>query len=393
MGAAGSFVSVFVVRLGASAFWVSMLSSIPAAIRLLMALPWSQFAQKQPRPQRVFALARLTAHTAYALLLIIPFFLNNEWTARIIVIAWSLIAFPGSLQSVMFSLVMGYAVPPERRSFMMSRRWMFMGVAKMVSLPLISQLIERAPFPLGYQLAFGINCVIAVGALYTALQVRSAHRPSGLTQPNTRPTSLRASLGDEIAAVWQAKAFLGYISGRSMRNLGIAMVAAAVPIYWVKHLEVTDTWVGYFNTALSAATLLAYLPWVRVKRKIGTWNTLILAVFGTTLYPALLSLTRSPLAVLPVIAFHGFAGAGLNLAYFDTLLATCPPDKRERFIALNVTAVNSTSFIGPAIGAALLAALPIRWVLVIGSLTSLLGLIIFIVVGARAKIPQQLETG
>ena len=55
MSAAASFVSVFVIRLGASPFWVSLLSSVPAAIRLVMTLPWSQYADRQQRPQRVLA--------------------------------------------------------------------------------------------------------------------------------------------------------------------------------------------------------------------------------------------------------------------------------------------------------------------------------------------------
>jgi len=46
-------------------------------------------------------------------------------------------------------------------------------------------------------------------------------------------------------------------------------------------------------------------------------------VLGVALYPALLSLARSPAAVLPVVALNGLVGSGINLAFFDALLDTC----------------------------------------------------------------------
>ena len=299
-----------------------------------------------------------------------------------IVIVWSLAAFPGSLQNVMFSVVMGQSVSPDRRSFLMSRRWMFMGVAQIAFMPVISQLIERARFPLGYQIAFGINIIFAIGAFYFANQFRVPEREP-VTPKKSAPLMDRLKQG--LVEVWAAKAFLAFVSGRAIRNLGIAIVSAIIPIYWVNHLNVSDAWVGYFNTVLPAATLISYLPWVRLKHKIGTWQTLLLSVLGTSLYPALLALTHSPLAVLPIIAFQGAAAAGLNLAYFDTLLDTCPPDKQERFIAINVTAVNLTSFLGPTIGAALLEIIPIRWVLVTSTAVALIGLAIFVFVGVGQR--------
>ena len=77
MAAGGAFVSVFVIRLGASALWVSLLSSIPAAVGLVMAIPWSRFAERQSRPERVFAWARLAVHGVYLLVSIVPFLLQG----------------------------------------------------------------------------------------------------------------------------------------------------------------------------------------------------------------------------------------------------------------------------------------------------------------------------
>ncbi len=374
LSAAASFVSVFVIRLGASAFWVSLLSSLPSTIALVMTIPWSEFVGRQRHPQRVFAFARLAVHVIYPLVAIVPFLLEGEWAAKLIIVIWSLSAFPSSLSNMMFTLVMGHAVSPERRAFLMSRRWIFLGAAKLLMLPLVSQLIERMTFPTGYQLAFGINTLISMLALYCALKIQvpaqSPNRPAA-RQP------LVARIRGEWRTVIQEKAFLVFVSGRAALNLGLALVSAIIPIYWVKHLGASDAWVGYFNAALSGATLISYFPWVRLKRRYGTRRTLLPAVLGTALYPALLALARAPAAVLPVIAFEGLAGAGINLAFFDALLEVCPRDREARFVAINMTAVHLMGVIGPPIGAALLGIMPIRWVLAAGTLISLAGAAIF----------------
>ena len=169
-----------------------------------------------------------------------------------------------------------------------------------------------------------------------------------------------------------------FVVGRSVLYMGLALVSAIIPIYWVNHLGASDTWVGYFTFTLSAATLISYPAWTRLKRKFGTKWILIASVLGSALYPALLSVARSPAAVLPVAAFNGMIGGGLNLAFFDVLLDACPREKEERFVAINLTAVNLMGVVAPPIGAALLGLLPIRWVMWIGTLVALGGVAVFV---------------
>jgi Na+/melibiose symporter-like transporter len=382
MAAAASFASVFVIRLGASPLWVSLLSSIPSTIRLVMTIPWSQFAERQTRPQRVFAWARVAVHVVYPLIAIVPFFLRDEWAAKVIIIIWSLSAFPGSLSNMMFTLVMGHAVPRERRAFLMSRRWMVLGVAKLIALSLESQLIGRMRFPYGYQIVYGLNALIAIGAFYCATQIWVREREI-VRRPKGQP--LLKQIREGIGELARAKPFLIFVSGRSMLNLGLALVTAIIPIYWINHLNVTDAQVGYFNAALSGAALISYLFWVRVKRRFGTQWTLIPSVLGTALYPALLALARVPLAAGFAIVFNGLVGSGLNLAFFDALFDVCPRDKEARFVAINMTAVSLMGVIAPPIGAALLQIMGIRWLLVVGTLVSMSGGAIFIVTSLRKK--------
>jgi hypothetical protein len=382
MSVGGAFISVFVIRLGASAFWVSLLSSVPSAIALVMTIPWSRFAERRTRPQVVFAWARFAVHFVYPLVALVPLCLRGALAAKAIVVIWSLSAFPSSLSGMMFTLVMGHAVPPERRAFLMSRRWIFMGIAKLIAMPLASQLIGGMDFPLGYQVIYGANFAIAFPALFCALRLRVPKRERAVPPGSSGPW--RARFREGIVELAQAKRFTRFVSGRAILNLGLGLVSAVIPIYWVKNIHASDAWIGYFNAALSAAALIAYLPWTRVKHKLGTQWTLIASVTGYALYPALMSMARTPLAVLPVIVFHGLVGSGLNLSFFDALLDVCPPQKEERFVAINMTAVNLAGVVGPPIGAALLGVLDIRWVMAVGTLVALGGVSVF-ALGTQAR--------
>ncbi len=386
MSAAASFASVFVIRLGASPLWVSLLSSIPSAIALVMTIPWSQFAERQTRPQRVFAWARLAVHVVYPLVAIAPFLLQGELAARAIILIWSLSALPSSLSNVMFTLVMGNAVPPEKRSLLMSRRWMILGAANLAALPLVSRLIDRVTFPRGYQIAFGVNALFAILAFILANKIgvpeRETHYPR-----NTLP--LWSRVQGQAREVLNEKPFIIFVSGRMALNLGLALVSAIIPFYWVKDLRTSDTWVGYFSAASSAATLIAYVPWMRIKGKYGTRWTLLPSVLGAALYPALLSLARAPAAVLPIVAFNGLIGSGLNLAFFDALLDTCPRNKQALYVAINMTTLHLMGVIGPPIGAALNGVMSTRWVLVCATLVALIGFGVFGFVSASASKRQR----
>jgi MFS family permease len=200
-----------------------------------------------------------------------------------------------------------------------------------------------------------------------------ARPPTGARKKDPPLVRIKESIAEFVSE----RPFLVFVCGRAVLNLGLSLVSALIPIYWVSHLNASDIWIGSFNSAATAATLVSYLPWARIKRKFGTRRTLLPSVLGTALYPVLLTLARSPAAVVPIIAFNGLVGGGLNLAFFDALLEVCPPDKEARFIAINMTAVNLMGVIGPPVGAALLGVLDIRWVLALGTITALAGFAVF----------------
>lgn len=385
--AASTFLSVFVIRLGASAFWVSLLTSLPALVNLFLAMPMARFLERQRQIVPIFAWSRLLAHSAYVITGLVPFFLQGRIAGEAIVIVWGLVAVLASLANLGFTLVMGRAVSRERRAVQMSSRWVAMGLSKMIVVALAGQVLARLPFPLNYQVVF----IASYSAdLLAFCFISRVHNPEQEPVPRREsvqePIAARIRAG--IAEVLQARSFVTFSLARNVFVFGIDMIAPLIPIYWVQNLGASDAQVSYFNTAITAATLVGYGFWVRVKRRRGNRVVLLAAVFGRSLYPLLIALTRSPLAMIAVAAFNGLAFAGENLMFFDAFLDTVPRGREARFVAINQTLANAIAFVAPPLGAALLPALGIQRVLMLAAVIALAGFSLFFAGGiARESLP------
>lgn len=390
-----AFLSVFVVRLGADAFWVSLLSSLPALVKLLLTLPLSRFVERQTNLVALFAWCRLLGRSAYMIAGILPFFLSPVLSGQSIVILWGMVAVLMGVQQISFTLIMNRSVSRQRRAVMMSGRWTVLGVAKLITLSIAGILLERMPFPLNYQVLFIASFLLSTLGFYTINQIKMIDAPppsAAAAKPEKRTDAGKgAGIRAEIREVLQQRAFVTFAIARNTYWFGISMVMPLIPIFWVDNLQASDAWIGYFSTALSATTLLSYSFWVRMKRKRGNRKVLLISVFGRSIYPLLVALTPSPPAMLGVALFNGFAFAGLNLMFFDAFMDTLPKGKEARYLAINQTLTNLIGFVAPPVGAWLLGALGMRSALIGGTVMALVGFAVFFLGGvAQGRRPETL---
>jgi hypothetical protein len=73
-----TFLSVFLVRLGASNFMVGLLTSMPALAGMLLAMPIGEFLGRQRQIVPWFSKARLFVLSCYALTGLVPFFFMQD---------------------------------------------------------------------------------------------------------------------------------------------------------------------------------------------------------------------------------------------------------------------------------------------------------------------------
>src|SRR5205823_3897804 len=90
-----TFLSVFLVRLGASPFLVGLLTSVPALVTIVLSVVFAPFLEGRRDLVRVVKLTRLGSRLCYLLIALVPFALTGDlvWLAPWVIVAiWGLSA-------------------------------------------------------------------------------------------------------------------------------------------------------------------------------------------------------------------------------------------------------------------------------------------------------------
>ncbi len=343
----GSFLAVFLVRLGASNLQVGLLTAMPALTGMLLAIPIGEFLSRRPKIVPWFATSRLFVLSCYLLTGLVPFLIPNQATWAVIFI-WALATLPQTIVSVAFTVVMGAVAGPGGRMTLMSRRWAILGLTNSVTVLIVGQLLNLFKFPLNYQVIFIAS---AVGALVSFTFSSSIKLPP-VEVPASQP-SFVANLRHHGARLRSNTRFMNFTASQFVVRCGLALAMPLFPIYWVRSLQATDQTVSLINSTATFVTMIAYFVWARVAQSRNIRSVLLISTLGISFYPLLTALTKNPL-VLPIWAgMAGFFSAGIDLVFFEVLVGTCPPDQQASYIGMYQTTVYIATFLAPLIGTTL----------------------------------------
>lgn len=379
----GSFLSVFLVRLGASSFMVGLLTAMPALTGILLAFQVGAFLSRQRQVVPWFSRARLLVLSCYALTGLVPY-LFDEHVPEIIVGIWALATLPQTVVSVAFSVVMGQVAGPRGRVALMSQRWSTLGLANALAVLLAGQLLQVWAFPLNYQIIFLIS---AIGGLVSySFSMR-------ISLPDQEPPAASAGRGSpwrqELSVLRQYPDFVRFTASQFIFRAGLSMAMPLLPLYWVRELKASDMTISFINTAQTVVLLVAYLLWTRLAKRTGERRVMLICALGASLYPFLTALTRStgPLAIYAGI--NGFFQAGVDLVFFDIMLDTCPPQNQARYIGLYQTTVFAAMFLAPLTGTWLGDAIGLGWGLLTASALRLVGFALLYLLGVGRALKSE----
>ncbi len=368
--AAAPFLPVFLTRLSATSLEVGLLSAMPAFTGLLLSIPLGLLLQTRRNVVPWYSLARVLVIAGYALSGLAAFFLQGEQLIWGILGIWALVTIPQTVLSICFSVVMNAVAGPHGRFELMSRRWIILGLTTAVVATLIGQLLEnpKLAFPFNYQLAF---LVLSIGGILSYIFSRQ------IVIPSAEPPAGRANPLKNIPRVFAEKPFITFVLKRIIYSAGISMAAPLFPLYFVRVLEASDSWVATIATVQSAIIVGGYLFWTFQGNRRGSRTVLLWSTFGMSFYPILTALTGEPALVVLYAAAAGFFQGGIDLVFFDELMRTIPEDCSATFISFFQSANYITSFLMPLLGAALAEAIGIGPALIISGIIRLLGFALF----------------
>lgn len=382
VNASGTFLPVFLLRMGASAGDVGLLTALPALTAFLLAIPFGRWLQPRGRIVQWYSRLRLIAWSSYAVMAIVTMVLPQDQAIPWLLFVWAIASLPSTAALVVFALVMDGAAGPGGRFDLLGRRWAIAGVSATVSVALIGQLLTYVPFPLNFEVFLFIVTLAGFGSFLQSSRLVVPEAPRTPAEPGPR-VPVRERLGGLWRLVSANRSFVRFEVRGFVYVLSLGISMPVLPLFYVNEMQAPDAWIGIIGAAASAGSVLGYL----VARQLARRNP------GMTLLPSLLVMAAAP-AVLSTIAWlpamaavafvMGVAGAGAQLAMFDQLMRNIPMEHGVTFSSVDQSISNLAIVIGPNVGGILAVVIGIRPTLLVMSAVGLLAFVLFYL-AARAR--------
>ncbi|MDE3089171.1 MAG: MFS transporter [Chloroflexota bacterium] len=366
-GIVSTFLSVFVIRLGGSDMHVGLLSALPALVTIFASIPGSRLVERETKPLLVLLVSAFLNRLGYLLVALVPlFFLTNR--ADVVVVLVGLLAIPGAVANVAFTTMFGHAVEPEHRARVVSIRNVWIGITSTAIALIGGKFLDLLEFPINYQILFAVAFAGSMMSQYYLTRIRMPADPA----PVRTMASPRRGRG-YFAMFRESRGFARFALTSFIFHWGLFFAVPLYSIYWVRHLNASDGWVGLINMVGSATTIFFFPLWGRLTAQRGNRPAVILATMGLTLYPFFTALSPSVEWILVVSLLGGVFSSGYALAFFNGLLEVCPEENRASHIAAYNTLINIAAFVSPILSTSLTDVFGIQAMLMLGAGLRLLG--------------------
>jgi MFS family permease len=373
-----AFLPIFAIRLGASVTQIGLLTSLPAALAILIALPSGAYARTLRDLVRFVTTMMAGYFVSFLAMAMLPTLLRGD---RSVYIPSALVALAtfGSLfitaSNPAWSAVLADSLSPRQRPVVNGQRWALASVVGAMALALSSWFLSKVPLPINYQaLIIGTSLAGLFSLIFLARIELLSDNQNESGRYGDRSWRLIREIPRTVAA---APGFLRFLGSAFVFRLGIGLPAALIPVFWVETLQATDAGIGYRAMAAQVALVLAYVGAGRATRRFGHLPVLVASAISLSFYALLTGLVPNQNWLIPVAVLWGLATGSVDVANFETLISTCPPKERVVLASVNDAVISFSIAIGPWIGIGLSGSIGVRASLAIASLVALCGALLF----------------
>jgi MFS family permease len=341
-----TYLVLYILAVGATRAQIGLMSSFSSLSAALLLLPGALLVERIGRRKEITlvfggGLARL----AVLLLALLPFWAGGQ------VLVWAAIALSvsrdafGNLAFPAWMSVSGEIVPIEGRGRYFGTRNFIMGVAGMLTILGVGELITRTSAPLGYQLALGLAFALGLISTYSFGRLRvSGGRLDGasgeasfslrgiLASMKTRPTFVALAL---VMALW---------------SFSLNTAGPFFNVYMVENLGFTASMVGITSIVTTVFSLLVQRRIGRLSDRLGPRKVQLIMMFLIPILPAGWMFITRFWQVIALNAFGGIIWGAFNLVSFNFLLSLTPQAQRARYAAIFQVLVTLALAGGAAFG-------------------------------------------
>ena len=368
LGAAVSFNSAYVVRLGGSNSLVGLLTSGPALMTILLTLPAARLMEWRGSRKAWVVWSIFLQRVLYLPIALMPFFVQ-ERRAEAFVALFLLRELFLAPNHAGWNAFYADLLPGRRRVEVLAQRRIMDAALLVVAVPLVGEMLDKVVFPYGYQIAYGLAFVTGMISVAMLFRLRLPEGASASVQ-RAPATKQRFSLR---RVVRENPVFFRYTAIRVVYNLGMSLAQPLYIIYFVRVLGASDAWLGFRLSVGNVAILIGYWFWPRIVNRYGDLRVMRWMAPVIALYPLGVALSQDLNTVVAIIALMSLVTPATNLTFFNTSINVCPPERRTSYMSLYTTAINVTGFLGPLIGVALSEVIGIAGALMVASAIRMMG--------------------
>lgn len=383
LGSAASFNAAYAIRLGADNFQVSLLSSIPALVAVVVSFPAGQILERRARRTPWVLGSLLLNRAGYLLVAAAPWLhflgLQPGLTAVLVLIIFSI---PGNFFNIGWTPLLADVIPENRRAAVFTARNIVNQATVCVTVFLLGQWLSRATFPINYQLMFVFGFAASMLSQYCLMKLDVPDSPIQSTVARSAPAArtpgdlirtLKASAAGLEEELSQHPEFSRITLNTLLYGCGMWMAGPLYTLYFVRQLNASDAWLGLNGTLGCLGTIAGYSLWRWLLSKWGEPVSLKRTIVLAGVYPLLVGLTPNLVPILGFGVLNGLIASGINLSHYNTLLKALPADARPRYTAIYTIVMNLGAFVCPMISLAISNVIGLAPMLVISGLLSIAG--------------------
>ena len=374
VNASSTFLPVFLLRLGASASDIGLLTALPALTAFMLAIPFGRYLQARGRIVAWYSRLRLAAWVSYAVIAAAVALLPRASSVPVALFIWAVASLPSTAALVAFPLVMDGAAGPGGRFELLGRRWAIAGVSAIVAVALGGQFLATVPFPTNYEI---LLVIVTLGGFGSFLQSSRIVIAEHVRPPHTE----QAPRLDRLRALWRQvvsnRPFMGYELRTFVYIWSLGMALPVLPLFYVHDLAASDAWIGIIGAAGSAGSVVGYVTLRRVARSRGGTVILIPALLAAAWTTALMSVVNWLPAVALLAFALGGAAAGAQLALFDRMMRTFPKELGVTFSSVDQSLQNFALIVAPNVAGILAVSLGSRQTLLLTAAVGFIAVALF----------------
>lgn len=368
-----SFLGIYLARIGATIFQLSVLSAGPAVVNLLISLPAGKWLESRSF-SRVAFITSLFHRAGYVVILLVMLIFFERIHTFMVLWITVFMSIPGAILMIAFNAMFAEIVPPDRRGLVVGRRNALLAVSMTTSALVSGQLLEWIAFPLNYQVVFGIGILGGLLSCYELGRIREPvdrkpilrvnrpildrARPGRVGLPFAQryiPGTRFLTRGVDIFAIDRVSKDFGlFLAAMYTYYFAQNLVVPLYPTYSVDVMGLSDGVISLGTAFFQVAVFITSMRLGMVSDRLGHHLLMVISVLGFAAFPLFIGLWPTVLSYMVGAVIGGIGWGFLGGATANRLMEKVPDDDRPLHMALFNIIVNlgvlTGSLLGPVVG-------------------------------------------